>query len=322
MDYREVEDKEEWDGLVDKYGGHPLQYWGWGEFKAGSSWGVVRVDLGEGGAQVLIKPLPLGQKMFFVPRGPFGFSTLEEKLLKGLSEFARKKRATILKIEPEWKWNMEDDRALNFMKFHKSENQVFLARTAEVRLEGLEEMLASFSKKTRQYINKSARELSISQIEHSDMGIIGQIFEIYKETAGRAGFSIHPKEYYFDLAKIMGEKNRIFGAFHEGELVAFLWNIASKRTEFELYGGTNEVGQRMKANYGLKWKAISRAHENGVELYDMNGLLNDGISEFKRHFIMENDEIERTGTWDYYPSPVGKMMDGAMGFVRKVKRRK
>jgi lipid II:glycine glycyltransferase (peptidoglycan interpeptide bridge formation enzyme) len=328
MSYRLLEDKAEWDEAVDGFGGHPLQFWGWGELKrATGNWSVLRVlfdkdgvDLG--GAQVLVRNLGAGQKMFFVPRGPFG--ALDESgkagILAGMKRFARLQHASILKLEPDW---IGDEAVLRSSGFKPSENHVFIAKTAEIDLKKQEmaQLLAGFNKKTRQYISKSERETNISQIEHTDGEMIKQMLQIYRETAKRAGFEIHPDEYYLDLAREMGEQNVIYGSFVQNKPVAFLWNIRSKATEFELYGGVNETGQKLRSNYGLKWQAITRAERLFVRKYDMNGLLNDGISEFKLHFA--NDEVvERVGTWDYYPSILGRALNFAMILVRKARKKR
>jgi lipid II:glycine glycyltransferase (peptidoglycan interpeptide bridge formation enzyme) len=41
----------------------------------------------------------------------------------------------------------------------------------------------------------------------------------------------------------------------------------------------------------VKWHAITLAQDAGLVRYDMNGLLNDGISEFKRSFAQHDDEL-------------------------------
>ena len=77
-------------------------------------------------------------------------------------------------------------------------------------------------------------------------------------------------------------------------MVAFLWNIQSEKTAFELYGGITEKGQKYRANYILKWLTIQQARNSGVERYDMNGLLNDGISKFKIGFSSHQDQLAGT----------------------------
>ena len=76
------------------------------------------------------------------------------------------------------------------------------------------------------------------------------------------------------------------------------WNVTtaandygSERTAFELYGGATDAGQELHANFGLKWALIREMRSRGVAEYDMNGLLNDGISQFKRSFADHEDVL-------------------------------
>lgn len=75
----------------------------------------------------------------------------------------------------------------------------------------------------------------------------------------------------------------------------------SKEVAFELYGGVTEQGQALRANYALKWRAITDMKELGVGQYDMNGLINDGISSFKWFY---NHEDRLVGAYDKPLSPL------------------
>jgi len=58
----------------------------------------------------------------------------------------------------------------------------------------------------------------------------------------------------------------------------------------------------MKANYFLKWRAITDMKAAGFTIYDFNGRLNEGVSRFKDGF--GPDETNYIGTWDY---PLNKL---------------
>ena len=64
----------------------------------------------------------------------------------------------------------------------------------------------------------------------------------------------------------------------------------------------NDRGQALRANYMLKWHAITTCREWGIDRYDMNGLLNDGVSVFKQGFADQEDML--IGTYDYPLSPL------------------
>ena len=86
----------------------------------------------------------------------------------------------------------------------------------------------------------------------------------------------------------MDGSNQFYVAEKDGEIQAFLWNVTTKGgTAFELWGAVTDAGKRSRANYGLKWHAILDAKAKGALYYDLNGLLNDGISDFKMLFVKE-----------------------------------
>jgi peptidoglycan pentaglycine glycine transferase (the first glycine) len=81
----------------------------------------------------------------------------------------------------------------------------------------------------------------------------------------------------------------------------------------------NERGQALRANYALKWFAIRKCREWGISRYDMNGLLNDGISNFKRGFANHDDML--AGTYDYPLSPLYSIWAGLLPIAKKIIRR-
>lgn len=295
---KQHDDQAAWDDFVKRSGGHPLQLWGWGEVKAAHGWKVDRVQVGQGGAQLLIKklPRPFGS-LVYVARGPFGTLLNSEADRQKLVAYAKRTyRPTVLTVEP------DTTEPLSWKGWRKSENRILLARTAVMDLtKSDDELMANMSKKTRQYIRKSAGEgVEVRQARNEQD--IGECLKIYKQTARRAGFSLHDDDYYYDIFRLLGEDSPVYMAERGGELLAFLWPIVTPEVAFELYGGMNDEGQRIRANYHLKWSVIQAMKARGVKRYDVNGLLNDGVSAFKQGFIP--DETMMTGTYDRPLSPL------------------
>ena len=369
----EITDKKEWDDFVNEHNGHPLQLWGWGELKAESSnWKVVRVFLKNGeekyidrkkndhsdivaAAQILIRKLPFPLNSFaYIPRGALVLSKKPIERARISREIALwvskniKPKPVCLSMEPDWN---EDEFEIRD-GWRKSKNTILIPRTLILDLtQNEDELLAKMSKKTRQYIRKSGGEVKVRQLKTKEE--IDRALEIYTETAKRAGFAIHSKDYYHKLYQKMGENSPIFGAFIEKEqgdsskneednfesgyktpderiaeklknqeMVAFLWFAQSDSVAFELYGGITEAGQKARANYALKWIAIIEMKNRGVKRYDFNGLLNDGISKFKAGFANHEDLL--VGTLDF---PISKtyfiwnsFLPTAKKIVRKFKK--
>lgn len=324
---RNCENKEQWDDYVIENDGHPLQLWGWGQTKAAHGWYVERLigyDLDDqpiGAAQVLIRRLPWPFKaLAYIPRGPVVYPEMTSEFLEALTNYARSRYGAVaLSIEPDWTELPELPSG-----WRKGENTILIPNTLILDLSKTEEeLLAPMAKKTRQYIRKSGGEEGVSIQQVKGMDYLQQCMAIYRETAQRAGFALHDDEYYYDIFRNLGEASPVFAAFHEGEPVAFLWLAISATTAFELYGGMNDKGQELRANYALKWHAITKMKEWGINRYDMNGLLSDGISTFKRSFADHEDML--VGTYDKPLSPLyfvwTKLLPLGKKLIRKLKRR-
>lgn len=307
---RTVTERDTWDNRVRTLGGHPLQLWGWGEVKGAGAWTPHRLEVvaPNGGiaglAQVLVRTLPAQFKaLSYVPRGPVVFGDADGTTHDGLRDAVTAAvvewcRTTVggvgVTLEPDWDLGT----LLSLDGSRPAANPVLYPTTLILDLRHTpDELMAVMAKKTRQYIRKSQREDLEFRPVTSDTELDGCL-ALYRETAERAGFGLHGDDYYRLVARELGDDSPIFAAFTRStdggphdRPVAFVWFAASKRTSFELYGGMNADGQALRANYGLKWYAICQMRDRGVVRYDVNGLLNDGISTFKRGFADHEDEL-------------------------------
>lgn len=316
-------DQNEWDETILARGGHPLQLWGWGEVKAAHNWRVQRVFVRRGteiigAAQLLIRPLPGPFKaLTYIPRGPVAKVADRAEVLEELADYVKQEFGGVaLSVEPDWE-EMPD-----IAGWQQSQNTIMIPNTLILDLNKTEEaLLSDMSKKTRQYIRKSAKDIAIRQIKKREE--LDACLSIYKQTAQRAAFAIHSDQYYYDVFDNLGEHSPVFMAYVQGEPVAFLWLAISQETAFELYGGMNDKGQELRANYALKWYAIQTMQKWGIARYDFNGLLNDKVSTFKRGFASHEDML--AGTYDKPLSPLysvwTKALPAAKKVIRKLKNR-
>ncbi|MES2876079.1 MAG: peptidoglycan bridge formation glycyltransferase FemA/FemB family protein [Patescibacteria group bacterium] len=308
-------DRAEWNELVKASNGHPLQLWGWGDVKAAHGWRVERIRAGKGGAQLLIRALPgpLGP-LVYIPRGPFGTMLSDESVRRALLEYIKKTyRPTLVTVEP------DTTGTLSWKGWKRSSNHILLARTAVMDLgRSDDDLMRVMSKKTRQYIRKSGGE-GVDVVTAQNLADVDECLAIYKQTARRAGFALHGDEYYHDIYTNLGDDSPIYMAKRQGVTVAFLWPIVTPEVAFELYGGMNDEGQRVRANYHLKWSVIQAMKARGVKRYDVNGLLNDGVSAFKQGFIP--DETHLSGTYDYPMSPLYIVWSTLLPTAKKIARK-
>jgi lipid II:glycine glycyltransferase (peptidoglycan interpeptide bridge formation enzyme) len=324
IELQRCSDKEQWDDYVLDNGGHPLQLWGWGQVKAGHGWVAERVFAYDdeeivGAAQVLVRRLPLPFRSFsYIPRGPIVDDAHSTEFLNALAGLVKRDHHSVaLSIEPD---------AIDFdvpKGWVRSTNKVLSGETILLDLKKSEsDLLSDMAKKTRQYIRKSDADVTIKQVKsREDIEIC---LDLYHQTSKRAGFNTHDRQYYFDVFQQLQDYSPIYIAYEDGEPLAFLWLAISERTAYELYGGMNDRGQELRANYALKWYVIKKVKEWGLERYDFGGLVAGGVANFKQGWATDTTLL--VGTFDKSLSPLygvwAKGLPMAKKTLQKVRRKK
>lgn len=279
----QCQSKQDWDDYVLENGGHPLQLWGWGDVKSVHGWEAFRLFLYDddekviGAAQLLVRRLLWPYRsLSYVPRGPIVDEISRGEMLSSLAEYVKRVHHSVaLSIEPD---------SLEYIVpqgWRQSKNHILPSRTIILDINKTEsELLIDMAKKTRQYIRKSASEaMTIERVRsRSDLD---KCLDIYRSTAKRAKFDLHDNQYYYDVFSKLADYSQLFAAYVDDQPIAFVWLAISADTAFELYGGMNEQGQELRANYALKWHAIRKCKEWGLSRYDFGGLLEGGVTTFK-----------------------------------------
>lgn len=285
-----INEASAWNNLVESFGGHPLQEWQWGELKAATGpWTANRLEVLSdegtplGGAQVLVRsmPFPFGA-IAYAPRGPFAAGESLMPVADTLADWCKRNtKAQSLKIDPAVG-------ALAWSAGWVESETSLINKTAVIDLQREEDAIMSGipNRKCRQYIRKGKRDGVVVRPANKDD--LPAIMDLYHHTAEADGFNIHEDEFYYRAFDLLEGVQQVFVAQKDDEIQAFLWNVTSKGgTTFELWGAVSDAGKRSRANYYMKWVAILAAKEAGALVYDLNGLLNDGISDFKLLFVSE-----------------------------------
>lgn len=315
---KESRNTNEWDDFILENDGHPLQLSGWGDLKSKHGWIADRLFITDndeviGAIQVLTKKLPLPFRAFsYAPRNTV-FHVKHAEGLEAVAMYIKHKyKGTTLSIEPDTE---EFDKP---EKWTKATNKVLPAETIVIDLQQAEDAIqAAMAKKTRQYIRKSAKDVEIKQVVTPED--VDKCFDLYKDTAQRAGFALHTKEYYLDVKAALKDHSPIFAAYIDDEPVAFLWLAISGATAYELYGGMNDAGQKYRANYALKWHAITKTKEWGLTKYDFGGLISGGVTLFKQGWVGESTTF--AGTYDRPLSPFYVLWSHALPFAKRTAQR-
>ncbi len=319
--FKQCVDKREWDEYVLENGGHPLQLWGWGDQKVAHGWKADRLFLNDeehnviGAVQVLIRKLPWPlNSLAYVPRGPVIDQKDRAEALTELVVYVKRVHHSVtITIEPD-----SEEFAVP-QEWIKSENHILPSKTIILDLTKSEpELQRVMEPNTRRYIRRSSEEGLVIKQATNRQGL-DDCLTVYKETAARAGFNLHNDQYYYDVSAKLGDHSMLFVAYKDELPVAFLWLAISAETAFELYGGMTEIGRKLHASYALKWHAISKCKTWGLSRYDFGGLIDGGVTAFKKGW--DNKETNLAGTFDYPLSPFYGIWNSGLPMAKKVIRK-
>lgn len=323
-----VTEQDTWNHNIETLGGHPLQKWGWGALKSAHNWSAQRVLVSKDGrtvaaAQVLVRALPFPFKsLSHVPRGPVfddGVSSADRTVIADeLVAWIRKNIGGIgVTIEPD----LDASQAVAVTGSQPSPNPILYPKTLILDTTmSQDELMAQCGKSTRYDIRKGEKNgLDIRRVITPEE--LEGVLTTYRENAARAGFAIHSDDYYRDIHTLLGEDSYIAACFEGSEVVSFVWLARSGSTYFELYASANDRGRKLRANAPVKWAAIMEAKASGATRYDLNGLLNDGISEFKRSFAHHENYLQPSVDVAFSPlhGVWNKLLPTAKKILRKIK---
>jgi len=325
-------DHDGWDADVLALGGHPLQLWGWGQVKGAGAWTPHRVRFRDGEtlvgvAQVLVRrlPAPFG-RLSYVPRGPVVLGDdgtdvpgdLQQRRTAVTTALVAWCRAEIggigVSLEPDWPAGA----APVVPGSRPGLSTVLVPKTLVLDLtRSAEDLLADMDRSPRRDIRKAARDgLDIRRVQTPDE--VRAVLDVYRETARRAGFALHDDEYYLSVQRELGPRSVLVAAYSGDQPVCFSWCVNSSRTSFQLYGGGNAAGRHLRATTPVYWRSVEIAQQDGLTRFDLNGLLNDGISDFKRSLARHDDEM--VGTIDVPFSPLYGVWDRVLPVAKRAVR--
>lgn len=298
-------DDRAWDRFVESVptGQYP-QLSVWPGVKASNGWRGVRVvaDGGSGpiGAQVLLHRLgPSPWSLGYAPRGPVATAYDAASIRAFTAEMrraSRRNQLTHVTIDPEVSDPAVAQRLV--AAGWRPSAKVQPERTWIIDLDQPEEALWSgLRSKWRQYVQKARR----SGVVVVDTGIDGleDFHAIVVETARRAGFLYRTLDSYrtvYERYAETGHARLLVAKLPNGEPGATLMLLGCGPRIVEPYGGMTGAGAESRANYLLKWEAMRSSREAGFTSYDMWGMANAGIEQFKRGF--GGREVRYIGAFD------------------------
>ncbi len=316
----------QWNSSIAKLSGaHALQTWEWAKVKSQFGWQANYLLWHEEAEQyrLTINRQPERQKhkellaaaltlqrniriggfaqhmgVIYVPKGPlmdWNDALLRKRVLTDLKEFAQKRSAIFIKIDPDLEIGrgipgdagacetQPGSSVVSELKadgWQFSDEQVQFRNTILINLEQSEaELLASMKQKTRYNINLAMRKgVTIRRATQADLDML---FKMYAETSVRDGFVIRNEAYYREVWTTFMQ-NLASGypdqpnaealvAEVEGEAVAgaIIFRFAGRA--WYLYGMSKIAHKDKMPNYLLQWEAIKRSKAAGCVIYDLWG---------------------------------------------------
>jgi lipid II:glycine glycyltransferase (peptidoglycan interpeptide bridge formation enzyme) len=330
-----ITDAQAWDhALLSLPNPHLLQSWAWGEFKSRHGWQAIRLLFQEEGrivaaASVLQRKLPrLPLAILYVPKGPaldWTDTGLAARVLAGLEDLARKRRALFLKIDPDLYYPRdapgfssrpvsapEVASLLEFRGWRFSNEQIQFRNTVLLDLDRSEdELLAAMKQKTRYNVRLAMRRgVTVRQGAEID---IDTFYRLYAETSQRDGFLIRPSDYYRDAwgSFFKDGIGHLLLADVEGETVAGLMLFTFGPTAWYMYGASSGRHRKHMPNQLLQWQAIRHAKACGCTLYDLWGAPDElhesdpmwGVVRFK--LGLGGHLARGLGAWDFPANRAG-----------------
>jgi lipid II:glycine glycyltransferase (peptidoglycan interpeptide bridge formation enzyme) len=275
---------EEWDERVARaQGGHYRQTSGWAHVKAAAGWDAVRLLLRRRGTpvaacQLLVKRLPLGRKVAYVPRGPLLANRdpqLCDAMLSAVGQVARDERIVYLKLQPPVD---RDDMPALLQRRGMVASQVHTAPAASVRVDvGPERDVDGLFKAMRSTTRRRVRQAEKHGIvvRDGDAADLPSLQELLEATGRRQGFRPYPAEYHRRLWEAFASRGqaRLLISEHEGVPLSMAFLVAFGDTviyKIGAWGGRK--GSPPGPNELMHWTAIRWAHDAGFKYYDFDGI--------------------------------------------------
>jgi peptidoglycan pentaglycine glycine transferase (the first glycine) len=274
-------DDADWDDFLETAPGSAFQQTScWGRARATIGWRPVRLVVSEdgrvvAGAQMLIRPMPVGGNIGFVCRGPVvqeGHPDLAGRVFSEMMAMGRQRDVQYLVVQPPpgGDWTSHELTALGFRR-----GAFDIEHTATVRIDlsaDLDELLARMSKDFRRNIKIAERRgVTVRRGSEADLPIFNHLKDLH---SARLGYARRCEGYYTELWRSLAPRGHValFISEYEGEPVSaqLLMPFGNTCSFYELLWSGEH--RDLKPNELLDWVAIRWAKSEGYRFVDLEGI--------------------------------------------------
>ena len=302
-----------WDELLQSYpDAHLLQTSSWAAFKQAFGWSAVHLKAEHCAAQILLRRLPFGLSIAYLPKGPLG-SQWQELWLQ-VDALCRNHHAIFLQVEPDlFEPLPEEVRTQWLAGFSFEEHTIQPRRTIIIDLQPTEEqILASMKQKTRYNIRLAQRH-GVQVRPSTDLD---GFYRMMQTTAQRDGFALHSAEYYrkaYDIFEPQGQAV-LLEAILDQKPLAYLMAFLQHERAWYFYGASDDEMRNLMPTYLLQWEAMRWAKANGAKLYDLWGIPDEDEAVLEEQFTQRSDGL--WGVYRFKRGFSGQVMRSAPAFIR------
>lgn len=269
---------------------HPLQTKEWGEFR--SEWGNI-TSISKIGLIIFSKVPFTNYTIGTYIKGP----KPTKDLLKEITKIAKENNSIFVKLEPNVLYNQKDADNLKSWGLVKGKT-LFTPTSFWIDLTlSEEELLKSFSSKTRYNIRLAQRHGVIVEVDNSDEAF-EKYLELTEETNKRQGFYSHSPKYHRLMWKhLKGDIANILTAKYKGEIISAWVLFSHDGFLYYPYGASTDRYKEVMANNIMMWEAIKFGKSKGLTTFDLWGREEGkGFTKFKEGYNPK--VVEFLGSWD------------------------
>jgi lipid II:glycine glycyltransferase (peptidoglycan interpeptide bridge formation enzyme) len=306
-------DSAGWDALLQSYPeAHLLQTSSWAEFKQAFGWSPVRVQADHCAAQILLRRLPLGLCIAYLPKGPLGSQWQE--LWPQVDTLCRRQRAIFLQVEPDLFEPLPAEVCTQWLAgFEPEEHTIQPRRTIVIDLTQDEaQLLAAMKQKTRYNIRLAERH-GVTVRPSAD---IAGFYRLMQTTSKRDGFALHSKDYYQRVYEIFAPRGQavLLEAVLDEQPLAYLMAFLQHERAWYFYGASDDEHRNLMPTYLLQWEAMRWAKANGAKLYDLWGIPDAEEEILEEQFTQRSDGL--WGVYRFKRGFGGQVRRSAPAFIR------
>ncbi|MFA5086112.1 MAG: peptidoglycan bridge formation glycyltransferase FemA/FemB family protein [Candidatus Paceibacterota bacterium] len=321
MTFREITDKNEWEGFLEKCPEKTfLDSWNWGEFQTRLGFKIWRMAVasseGLQGVALIVKIKARRGTYLLIQHGPI-ISDAQNKekvfglFLEELKKMGKREGASFVRMNPLWERTEENDELLERSRLRISPMHAnAYDATWKLDISLPEEELLKGMRKTTRYLIRQAEKNEDIIIEKS--GDLEKYQELNREVGKRQKFVPFSDEYIKDEYEIFNKEGQavlLFGKY-KGEVVAGALVVFYQGTGYYHQAASLSKYAKLSIPYLLQWEAVKEAKRRGCAMYDFWGYVDPkedpnhpwaGPTLFKMGYGGEDHLYVRTR--DYILSP-------------------